>query len=134
VDATVLIASLFDEPASAEVRAFMTALRSADELVAAQVLLPECAAVLRRKVAEGLTSGAEALERLDELLELPIDIETSRDQFRLAFEWALATNRIKMHDLQYIAVARLRNASMVTIDGGMHQAAVEHGVPARLLR
>jgi predicted nucleic acid-binding protein len=128
------MASLFDEPASRSVRAFLSSLRASDELIGAQVLLPECAAVLRRRVADSRTSEAEAIERLDELLELPIEIETSGQQFRTAFEWALAMNRIRMHDLQYVAVARLRNASIATIDGGMRQAAMEHGVPVRLLR
>jgi hypothetical protein len=87
--------------------------------------------VLRRKANEGLISQDEARFLLDGILAIPIQIEQDRTQFRLALDWAFRTNRTKMHDLQYVAVAQLRRATVVTIDGGMRQAASEHGVPVK---
>jgi len=134
VDANVVIATLVDEAATSAARSFWDALRRTDEVIAAQVLYPECAAVLRRKVVQGLLSESEGREKIEEALDLPITVETSKQQFRLSFEWALPMRRIRMHDLMYVAVAKIRDATVVTIDSGMRQAAHEQGVAATLLR
>jgi predicted nucleic acid-binding protein len=133
IDANVVIATLVDETATPAARGFWDRLRRTDEVVAAQVLHPECIAVLRRKVAQGVISEAEGRAKVEEALTLPITVETSRTQFTQAFAWAVAMKRIKMHDLQYLAVAQIRNATMVTIDGGLRQAALERGVQIRVL-
>jgi predicted nucleic acid-binding protein len=123
-----------DEAATAAALGFWDGLRRSDEVVTAQVLHPECIAVLRRKVAQGVLSEAEGRAMLEQALALPIAVETSRTQFSLAFIWAITTKRVKMHDLQYVAVAQIRDAEIVTIDGGLRQAATERGVRVRFLR
>jgi predicted nucleic acid-binding protein len=134
VDANVIIATLLDEKSSSNAQAFWSELRPTDDVVSAQVLHPECVTVLRRKVAEGVISSAEGRTKINQLFALPIVVETSPRQFRLAFEWALAQRRLKMHDLQYVAVGLIRNAHVVTLDGGVRQIAVERGVPVTVIR
>lgn len=133
VDANVLIAAVLQEKDTPRAQDFLRRLEQVDTLVGPSILLPECATVLRRKANEGLISQDEARFLLDRILAIPIQIEQARTQFRLALEWELRTNRTRMHDLQYVAVAQLRRATVVTIDGGMLQAASEHGVPVRTL-
>jgi hypothetical protein len=41
---------------------------------------------------------------------------------------------LKSYDMQYVAVAEIEGCTLVTLDGGPYQAAIEIGVPARLLR
>jgi predicted nucleic acid-binding protein len=134
LDANVVIAILLDEHVTEAARSFWFALNENDELIAPQVLLPECASVLRRKVNEAVITADEGSRLLGRLLSFPIDIESSRFQFSLAFAWALETNRTKMHDLQYVAVAQIRGANVVTIDGGLRQIAVERGVPVTVIQ
>jgi predicted nucleic acid-binding protein len=134
IDANVIIAILLEERVTPAARAFWTEVEETDELLGPQILFPECTGVLRRKVTEAAVSEAEGLRLLDKVLSFPINIEASADQFRLALAWALAGKRTKMHDLQYVAVSQIRNAIMVTIDGGLRQAANEHGVRVRVLR
>jgi len=98
------------------------------------VLLPECTSALRRKVLDGSVSEAEGLELIDELLALPIRIETSAEQFRRSLDWAIRTRRRRMNDLQYVVVAQISGAEIVTLDGGVRQAALEQGVAVRFLR
>lgn len=134
VDANVVIATLLQENATPAARAFWSGLSRADEVIAAQVLLPECTAALRRKVVDGSITEAEGRQLVEDMLALPVVIEQTRDQFRMAFDWALAMRRRRMHDLQYLAVAILRRAQLVTIDSGLRQAAQERGVAVRFLR
>ena len=71
---------------------------------------------------------------LEDLLSLPIRLVDDRDQFRLAFDIAGRTRREKAYDMQYVAVALLEHAEIVTLDGGVYQAAREQTIDARLLR
>ena len=116
------------------VRAFWTRLTSTDELVAAMLLIPECTSVLRVKAYEGSITQPEALRGVAQMLALPLRISSDQRQFTRAVEMAARTRRRKAYDMQYVAVAELEQAEIVTIDGGVRQAALELGVPVRLLR
>jgi predicted nucleic acid-binding protein len=134
VDANVVLAIYLEDQATDSARGFLTGLEASDEVIGPQILLPECTSVLRRKVSQGVLSEDQGRRFLESVLAFPIAIETSQDQFRLAIAWAFQMNRTRMHDLQYIAVAQIRNATVVTIDGGLSQAATERGVPVRVLQ
>jgi predicted nucleic acid-binding protein len=90
--------------------------------------------VIRWLVATSVLSENDGRDKAEELFELPIRINTSLSQFSVAYDWAIRAKRIKMHDLQYIAVAQMEHAQILTLDGGMRQAALEHNVPVSLLR
>jgi predicted nucleic acid-binding protein len=44
------------------------------------------------------------------------------------------TRHVKAHDMQYVAAAEAEDCPLVTIDGGMRQAAMEFAVPVVSLR
>ncbi len=134
VDANVIIAILLEEHATTAARRFWSDLDVIDQIIGPQVLLAECTSVLRRKVSEGVVSEAEGNRLMARMLSFPIEIDASRSQFSIAFAWALEMKRTKVHDLQYVAVAQIQNATIATIDGGLRQAANEHGVPVTVIR
>jgi predicted nucleic acid-binding protein len=71
---------------------------------------------------------------MEEMLDLPIRVEDSNEQFRRAYDWATRANRLRTHDLQYVALAQVHGATVITFDGGVEQAAIERGVSVRVLR
>ncbi len=133
-DANVIIASVLAEEHSAMARQFWATLNDADEVIAPHILFPECTSVLRRRVFRGDLTEEEGYSAVEFMLGLPIRVEPWLDQFRLAFDWATRMRRAKTNDLQYVAAAQIMNATIVSLDGGMRHAAIEHQVPIRLLR
>ena len=133
-DANVLVALLVPEVHSDRVRTFWRALTQEDEVIGAQLLLPECTSTFRVKVSQGELSHAESIVLVDRLTRLPIRISTAPAQFIRALELAERTRRVKAYDMQYVAVAEIERCELVTLDGGPYQTAVEIGTPARLLR
>jgi predicted nucleic acid-binding protein len=133
-DANVLVALLVREVHSSNVLAFWDSLTADDEMVGAQLLLPECTSAIREKVSQGELTHDEAVLLMDRLIQLPIRISNASGQFTMALELAYRTNRRKAYDMQYVAVAQAERGQLVTLDGGPYQAAIEIGVPARLLR
>jgi predicted nucleic acid-binding protein len=98
------------------------------------LLLPECTSVLRRKAFDGALTHRDAMVLIDQMLELPIRVSQAENQFRRAMEIANRTRRAKAYDMQYVAVAEIEGGELVTLDGGIRQAAVELRLPVRLLR
>ena len=81
----------------------------------------------------GILTEDQGYEAMEEILDLPIRVEGSNEQFRRAFDWATRTNRLRTHDLQYVALAQVHGATVITFDGGLEQAAIERGVSVRAL-
>lgn len=133
-DASVLLAWLLREDRSPQVREFWTGLTTDDEIVAAMLLLPECTSVLREKAAIGELQHGECQQLVGEMLELPVAVSAARGQFSRAVEMAERTGRVKAYDMQYLAAAEVESCTIVTIDGGMRQAAIEFGLPILFLR
>jgi predicted nucleic acid-binding protein len=133
-DANSLLAWFLPDEQSETVDRFWSTVSASDELIGAQLLLPECASAIREKVYEGRLRGERAAEILGALVALPIRISLLPAQFILSHELAERTNRRKSYDMQYVAVAKIEGGELVTLDGGVYQAAIERRVPARLLR
>ena len=134
VDASAVLASVLSEHATAAARAFWSDLTGFDDVVGPQLLLPECTSVLRQRVGSGELTEAESADLLEDLLSLPIRIHESRDQFRVALTLAGRLKRPKAYDMQYLAVATIERAELVTLDRGLRQAATDIHHPVRLLR
>jgi predicted nucleic acid-binding protein len=133
-DASVLLAWLLKEDRGPHVSEFWTGLTTHDEMVAAMLLLPECTSVLREKAATGELQHDECQRLVGEMLELPMTVSPARGQFSRAVEMAERTGRVKAYDMQYLAAAEVESCRIVTIDGGMRQAAIEFGLPFLFLR
>ena len=128
------MAVLLEDVLSPVARDFWSSLTGNDEVIAPALLFPECTSVIRNRVHRLLLTETEGAAIMRELLRMPISIMQSTEQFTLAYAFATRLGRVRAYDTQYLAVARLGEASLVTLDGGMHQAAVELGISARLLR
>ncbi|HEU0075202.1 MAG TPA: type II toxin-antitoxin system VapC family toxin, partial [Dehalococcoidia bacterium] len=124
-DANVLIGWLFDRSAPYE---FVDRLTTADDVLAAQVLLPECTSTLRAAVFDGRLEAREAREMLARLVDFPAQRVDSPQQFALAFDFAARFRHRRAYDMQYLAVAARQDAELVTMDGGMRHAAENAGV------
>lgn len=134
VDASTLLAFLLNEERTAAVRGFWAQLTRDDQVVGPSLLLAECTSNIRTAVDTGRVPADEGPMLVSQLLHLPVRLNASVDQFRIAYEFATRLRRRKAYDMHYLAVARLEDAEVITVDGGMRQSAVELGIPVRLLR
>ena len=134
MDASAVLAKIIPDQATDPVFGFWNSLILGDELVAPPLLLAECTSVLRTQAYERVLDDRQAASMLDDLLKLPISLSDDRRVYTLAFDIAQRTRRKKAYDMQYVAVAVLERCEMVTLDGGVYQAAREQRIDAGLLR
>jgi predicted nucleic acid-binding protein len=76
----------------------------------------------------------DAEHAIDVLIALPMETVTALEQFNRANDLARRFQHRKAYDMQYLAVAEIARAELVTADRGLRHAADAIGVPARLLR
>jgi predicted nucleic acid-binding protein len=133
LDASVVLARLLHENYSL-VNEFWASLTAADEVFGAQLLLPECTAVIRENVSTGRLTTQDADGAVADLVSLPIVTCTDLKQFPLAVGLAERFKKFKAYDMQYLATATVTQSELVTIDGGLRQTAIEFGHPVRFLR
>jgi predicted nucleic acid-binding protein len=110
------------------VHSFFEQLATSDEMFAAQVLLPECTSVIRVEVFEARVTSAEGDRLIRQLVQLPLRLVDDPAQFSRAFELAGRFRHRKAYDMQYLAVAEIVGAELVTLDGGLRHAANTIGV------
>jgi predicted nucleic acid-binding protein len=134
VDASVVMAWLLEAQVTQPVEGFWAGLREGvDEVHGPQLLYPECTSVIREQVAKSEISHDNAVRLIDQMLALPIQVSSQTQQFLRALELAERFRRAKAYDMQYLAVAQLQGAELLTLDRGLFDAASQLGVPARLL-
>ena len=133
LDASVVLARLLREDYSL-VNEFWALLTMEDELFGAQLLLPECASVIRENVWLSRLTRDEGQNAIVDLIALPITTCLERQQFSRAVALAERFQKLKAYDMQYLAAAEIVQAELVTINGGLRQAAIELRHPVRLLR
>jgi predicted nucleic acid-binding protein len=113
---------------------FWDSLTRQDELLAAQLLRPECTSVIRVKVFDTKISPTLGQVLMEDLDAIPFTTVTDGRQFLMAFSLATRMRRKKAYDTQYLAVAQMEGAEIVTVDRGLRQAAIEQKIPVRFLR
>jgi len=133
VDASAAIAFVLRERNRAADQ-FWRSLDPADELVGAQLFLPECTSVIRRQVFRANLTAAEGESALQDLLGFRVSLNLDERQFTRSLELAHRMQRARAYDMQYLAVAEMEDVELVTADGGLHEAALELGHPVRFLR
>jgi predicted nucleic acid-binding protein len=134
VDASTVLAVLFQEVHSSAARSFLTALSLGDELIAPTFILVECTSNLRQKVYLGNLTEQEAAEKLELALRMSIRLVQNQDQHRIALRMSAQRGTRRAYDQHYLAAAAQEGAEVVTIDGGMYQGAIQFQIPARLIR
>ena len=90
--------------------------------------------MIREQVAKSEISHDNAVRLIDQMLALPIHVSSETQQFPRALDLAERLRRAKAYDMQYLAVAQLEGAELLTLDSGLFEAASQLGVPVRLLR
>lgn len=100
---------------------------SRDPVAAPDLLDVEVLSVLRRWQRRGEISLRRAGQALDDLDVLPIVRHPARPLLRTA--WTLR-HTLSAYDAQYVALAQVLSATLVTTDGRMAKAARAAGVPA----
>ena len=95
---------------------------------------PECTSVIRKEVFQRRIRYERGEELVRHLTQLPIRIAGSTWQFTRAYELAARFQHKRAYDMQYLAVAELEGADLVTVDRGLRHAAREIGVPVTYLR
>jgi predicted nucleic acid-binding protein len=134
LDARTFLAYVIQEKHSKAVRQFLDGIQDSDQLVGPAFVCVECTGPARCKVHEGALLAQEARAKLDQLLRTPVRHVTELGQHPRALEMAGQLGKVRAHDEHDLAVAELEGTEIVTIDGGMHQGAVNFKIPARLLR
>jgi predicted nucleic acid-binding protein len=135
VDASVVMAWLLEAQVTQPIEEFWAGLRDGvDEVYGPQLLYPECTSVIREQVAKSEISHDNAVRLIDQMLAMPIHVSSETQQFPRALDLAERLRRAKAYDMQYLAVAQLEGAELLTLDGGLFEAASQLGVPVRLLR
>jgi predicted nucleic acid-binding protein len=131
LDASVLLPTLIDEPASAAVDAFMLA--GGRELLVGDFAAAEVAAALSRLVRMGLLENTDAQERLADFdvwraaMSAPVDMHAADARLANAyvrrFELAL-----RAPDALHAAIARRLGATLITLDRPLAAAATALGI------
>lgn len=129
-DANVLIGWLWARRTAQD---FVAQLTTSDDVFAAQILLPECTSVIRTAAFQRRIGREQAQGMLARLTAFPLQMVDSTQQFTRALELAERFQRRNTYDMQYLAVAELMDAEIVTLDGGMRHAAEDIGVQVRFL-
>jgi len=89
-----------------------------------ELALVEAAQVILKKERAALITSAEADEILAALLELPLERVRHFDLLLLAYECAINLN-ITAYDAIFLALAKSRNAALITADEALAKAARE---------
>ena len=136
LDASVLLPTLIEEPASAAVDAYM--LSGGQEFLVSDVAAAEVASALSRLVRMGLLDAADAAARLADFeiwraaMSSPIDISAS--DVRLAYAYVRRFDlMLRAPDALHIAIARRLDVALATLDKRLANAARELGVPVEAL-
>ncbi len=134
IDASAVLAWLVPAQRTPVVEETWADLRRGEDFISAPPLLyAECTSVLREQVSRTLTHE-EALAVVEDLFDLPIAAPSERRLYTRALELAERFQRRKAYDMQYLAVAEIYGGELLTLDGGLFEAASQLGLPVTLLR
>ena len=112
IDASVLIKLFIAEEESREATA---ATKTADALLAPDLLWAEVGNVLWKYVRRGNLSASEAQQITADMLQMPIEVVASRELVESALAIAVETNRT-VYDCIYLALAIDRKCRLATAD------------------
>lgn len=129
VDASLAIKWVIEEDGSDAARK----IAASEVMTAPELLLIECANVLRTKTRFGQVSADAARQALFALEATPIRLTPIRPHVAAAHAIALELNR-SAYDSLYLAVALAERATLVTADLKFARAAAAHPVYGALVR
>jgi predicted nucleic acid-binding protein len=115
IDASVAIKWVVDEPGTEQ-----ALLLRRHRLVAPDLLVPECANILWKKVRRGELSEAEAMLAARLLQRAEVDLEPMRSLLEPATKLAIALDH-PAYDCIYLALAEALSCAMVTADEQLYR-------------
>ena len=115
IDASVAIKWVIDEPGTEQ-----ALLLRRDRLVAPDLLVPECANILWKKVRRGELSEAEAMLAARLLQRAEVELEPMRGLLEPATKLAIALDH-PAYDCIYLALAEALSCAMVTADEQLYR-------------
>ena len=121
IDASVAIKWVVDEPGTQQ-----ALLLRRHRLVAPDLLVPECANILWKKVRRNELSEAEAVLAARLLQRADIELEPMRRLLEPATKLAIALGH-PAYDCTYLALAEALSCAMVTADEQLHRKTVAIG-------
>lgn len=131
IDANIAMALAVRLPYSEQAVVKMIAWQQQNAALYAPILWTyEIVSALRKVVAAQVITTDGAIERLQQLLTLQVEIiAPSKEQHRLALVWAERLGQSVAYDGQYLALAELLSATFWTADkrlaAGARQAGIE---------
>jgi predicted nucleic acid-binding protein len=116
IDASVLVKAFIPEDGSEEAGRLLTRAAAAEVvLIAPELIYPETANILWKKVRRNELTTDEAREIAAAVLVVPILAEAAGSTFLLALDIALACG-VTAYDAQYVALAEVFDCQLITAD------------------
>jgi len=132
LDASLLLNWLLPQRSSVAVGDFLeTCLTRGEQLVAPPLLFAEVTSVIRRQEHGGALLPQEADAALTGFLALPVSVVHTGEVYLLALDFARRLGHARAYDVQYLAVARLQDCPVATLDRGLYESARSLGIAAR---
>ena len=112
VDASIVAKWFFPEEYS---ETCLQLVSSKNRLFAPDLIWNEVGNVIWKRVRRGEISVEEATRLIDDLLQMPLETQTSRDLMSIAIQISLSVG-ITVYDASYLALAMTHQFKMVTAD------------------
>ncbi|MGH2950811.1 MAG: type II toxin-antitoxin system VapC family toxin [Solirubrobacterales bacterium] len=128
VDASVVAATLVDEPATEEAeRALEAATRRGMQVHAPDLLVYEIASALAKRIARDEIAPAAALEALSDVLESEISLHPGSGLAKSALSLA-AAHGLTAYDSSYLALAIALGTQLLTLDRELERRGSAAGI------
>ena len=134
LDASAALAALLPRHSSdAAERLVRDTVDVGDRFVVPPLLFAEATSVLRRYAHIGAINRGEASGALQDLFSLPIELVHGPEVYLCALDLAHRLGHAKAHDVQYLAVAQMKDCTLLTLDSGLYESARSLSIAARLI-
>lgn len=134
IDASVLVKAFIPENGSEEAGSLLARAEAAEVgLIAPELIYPETANILWKKVRRNELTLDEAREIAEAVLAVPIRAEAAASTFLLALDIALAFG-VTAYDAQYVALAEALDCQLITADQKLASTLEGTGLAGRIRR
>jgi len=134
IDASVLVKAFIPESGSEEAGSLLARVEAAEVgLIAPELIYPETANILWKKVRRNELTLDEAREIAEAVLAVPIRAEAAASTILLALDIALAFG-VTAYDAQYVALAEALDCQLITADQKLASTLEGTGLVVRIRR
>lgn len=134
IDASVLVKAFIPENGSEEAGSLLARAEAGEVvLIAPELIYPETANILWKKVRRNELTPDEAREIAEALLAVPLRAEAAGSTFLLALDIALACG-VTAYDAHYVALAEALDCQLITADHKLVSTLEGTGLAGRIRR